>query len=158
MLGVKFVPVIVTVPPPMRTVFGEAFSVGVPVGVGHGFGVGLGVGRGVGFGVGLAVGFGVGLEVGSGLGYTVEPGVEVGVGVDPGLGLFPGAGVVPGLPVPEGAGLVDGVGLGRVPGATIRSGSCRGQDPLQHNLTWCMPVVSSKGMTIPWLTAPLSSA
>ena len=128
LLGVKVVPVIVTVPPPMSTVLGEAFRVAVPAGVGHGFGVGLGDGRGLGLGVGFAVGFGVGLWVGVGLGYPVEPGVEVGVGPDPGLGFFPGFGV-PGLPEPVGD------GLGKVPGATIRNGSSSGQDPLQHNLT-----------------------
>jgi hypothetical protein len=143
-LGVKFVPVIVMGPPAISTVFGEAFSDAPAVGVGQGFGVGVGDGLGVGFGLG----FGLGLEV--------EPGVEFGVGLDPGLGVLPGVGVVRGLPEADGDGdaLDDGVGLGSVPGATIRSGFCKGHEPLQHTFTTCMPVVSPGGMTIPWRKSP----
>src|SRR5258708_7313638 len=145
LLGVKFVPVIVTVPPPIRTVLGEALRAALDDEVGHGFEVGVGDGLGLGFGLG----FGLGLEV---------PDVGLAVGLDPGLGLLPGVGVVPGLPQPDGEGLAEGVGLGRVPGATIRSGFCSGQDPLQHMVTLCMPLASANGMTIPWLTGPVSSA
>jgi hypothetical protein len=148
LLGVKCVPVIMTVPPTNRTVFGLALRDAAEAEVGQGFDVGVGDGLGVGFGVVFGVGFGLGLDV--------EPDVGFGLGDDPGRGVRPGVGVVPGLPeaVGDGDALDDGVGLAGAPGATIRSCFCRGQEPAQHTFTVCMPVVTEGGMTIPCRKSP----